>query len=155
MVSSSRRDSLLSQTNNLPLFSLQFWSYDAARIQMASYTPYTISCSVVDCFLFRFLPPKSFATPTKSLKVAQTNLSVRPRFHIWSDAFSIPPSTPKHPPCGLPDPTRRVSDRLGSLAMSRPFPPKYHHCPIIDHAVTHVVTSSWPSSIVLMSREHE
>ena len=70
--------------------------------------PFVSRC-VVSCFLFHFSPTWSFQTPIKWLKVAQTNLSVRPRFHIGSDAFSIPSSTPKTPASWHP---RHDSTRL-------------------------------------------
>ena len=46
------------------------------------------------------------------------------RFHPFPSrgrCVLTPRSIPKHPPRGLPDPTRRVSDRLESPCMSRLF----------------------------------
>ena len=55
-------------------------------------------------------------------------------------------------------PPRHDSTRLRQTCVSghvASFPPKYRHCPIKDRVVAPVATSSLPSSIVLMSREHE
>ena len=84
---------------------------------------YHLINSFSDVLFFQFFFTLSFwfSTPIKSLNGAQTDKAVRPVF-VTGAMNSWPRRQPrKHPPHGLPDPTRHVSAWLGSPVMSCHF----------------------------------
>ena len=104
---------------------------------------------------FHFSPTWSFSTPTKSLKTAQSDNAIRPRFHIGSDAFSTPSSTTITPSSWPPRPDStglRPTCVAGHVVS---FHAWKSSMPLKPHVVTHVVMSLSPSWIVVKAREHE
>ena len=109
---------------------------------------------VVEC-RFHFSPTWSYIWSTKSLKVAQSDHAVRPRFHNGSVMFSTPSPTPKTPSSWPPRPD---STGLGPTSVADhvvSFHAQKSSVSLKPHVVTHVVMSLSPSWIVVKAREHE
>ena len=91
----------------------------------------------------------------KSLKAAQTDKAVRPRFRNGSEVFSTPSSSPKTPASWppRPDSTRLgptcVADHDVSFFIQTPTEPLKHH------VMTPVVMSFVASWNVFMALEHD
>ena len=127
----------------------------AGKIQLASSTADNTSCGVVSCFWFHFSTTWSYAWSTKSLKVAQSDNPIRPRFQNGGDAFSTPSSTPKTPSSWPPRPD---STGLGQTCVAdnvMSFHAQKSSVPLKRNVLIHVVMSLSPSWIVVKAREHE
>ena len=127
----------------------------AGKIQLESSTADNRSWGVVSFFWVHFSPTWSYIWSTKSLKVAQSDHAIRPHFHIGSDAFLTPSSTPKTPSSWPPRPD---STGLGPTCVADhvvSFHAWKSSMPLKPHVVTHVVMSLSPPWIVVKAREHE
>ena len=125
----------------------------AGKIQLLPSTADNTSCGVVSFFLFDF--SSTYIWSTKTPKRAQSDHATRPCFHIGSDAFLTPSSTPKTPSSWPPRPD---STGLGPTCVADhvvSFHAQKSSVSLKPHVVTHVVMSLSPSWIVVKAREHE
>ena len=104
---------------------------------------------------FRFSPTGSFSTRVKPLKVTPSNKAIHPHFHIGSDVFSTPSSTPKTPSSWPPRPDSTglrptcVAGHVVSIFPLNAY--NGHQTPCRDP----VVMSPCPSWNVFMAFEHD